>query len=119
MLAGQLITGDSLSVTVTLKVHDTELPQLSVAVYVTDVVPAGKVSPELCELTITGELQLSLKEGAVQVTVAPQVPGALFTVMSAGHPVTVGAVASVIVMVCVNTAATALPQSSETVHVLV
>lgn len=45
---GQMITGGSSSITVTTKVHDAELPKMSVAVYRTVFFPIGKVlSPEL------------------------------------------------------------------------
>lgn len=46
MFVGQLvITGAKLSVTVTVKVHVLVLPTASTAVYVTVVVPTGKVAP--------------------------------------------------------------------------
>ena len=46
MLAGQIATGFSLSVTVTVNVQLDELPEGSVAVAVTVVVPIGNELPE-------------------------------------------------------------------------
>ena len=47
MLPGQLMTGFSRSLTVTLKLHVAILPEGSVAVYVTVVIPLGNNSPGL------------------------------------------------------------------------
>ena len=45
MLAGQLTAGASQSLTVTLKPHEVELPELSVTVQETGVVPLANVEP--------------------------------------------------------------------------
>jgi len=50
-LAGQLIKGFSLSLTVTVNVQADVLPDVSVAMEVTFVVPFGKVEPEGGSLT--------------------------------------------------------------------
>ena len=78
------MTGLSLSTTVIVNVQVSALPLLSVAMYSTVVVPTGKMSP-LLWLPVNVTLQLSLAVGAVQVTVASQTPGVLFTVMSWGQ----------------------------------
>lgn len=49
------------------------LPEASVAVYVTVVVPAGKNVPGTCEDTTVMPPQLSVKVGGVQVTERPHV----------------------------------------------
>jgi len=46
IFAGQFIIGISLSLTVTLKLHVAVLPDASVAVQLTGVVPFGKVEPD-------------------------------------------------------------------------
>jgi hypothetical protein len=62
MLAGQVITGFSVSLTVTVKVQVAVLPELSVAVQVTVVVPLGKVEPE-------GGLQTTVTPGQLSAAV--------------------------------------------------
>ena len=52
MLAGQLIAGGAMSLTVTVKLHIAVLPPPSVAVQVTVVVPFGKDEPD-CGVHIT------------------------------------------------------------------
>ena len=65
MLAGQVIDGGCVSLTVTVKVQKPVLFELSVAVQVTVVVPFGKVEPEAgTQLTVTPE-QLSVAGGVV------------------------------------------------------
>jgi hypothetical protein len=85
-------TGSSLSVTVTLKEHTLLLPLASVAVYEMVVVPIGKVdplgNPAVCATTIPAQLSLAIGTG--QNTVAPQIPGALFTEIVEGHEVNTG-----------------------------
>src|SRR5258708_4407161 len=63
--AGQVITGFSVSLTVTMKLQLATLPELSVAVQVTVVVPTGKMDPG-CGLQTTVGLgwQLSKTTGA-------------------------------------------------------
>ena len=60
MLAGQVITGFSVSLTVTVNVQLAVLPDASVAVLVTVVVPFGKVEPEGGLLTTVTPGQLSV-----------------------------------------------------------
>ena len=63
-LAGQIRTGDSVSLTVTLNVQLLVLPAASVAVQVTGVVPVPKLEPVSgLQLTVTPG-QLSLTAGA-------------------------------------------------------
>src|SRR4030095_16941474 len=64
------IRGLIASCTITLKVHVEVLPATSVAVYVTIVVPTLKVLPGALVLVIVAPLQLSVKVGGVQFTIA-------------------------------------------------
>jgi hypothetical protein len=89
MLAGQAITGNSMSFTVTVKEQEVTLLDASVAVYVCVVTPTGKVAPlakpAVCVVTTA---QLSVPTGAVKFTAAPQRPGVVFTEMLAGQAMT-------------------------------
>jgi hypothetical protein len=89
MLAGHAITGNSMSVTVTVKEQDVTLLEASVAVNVCVVTPTGKVAPlakpAVCVVTTE---QLSVPTGAVNVTAAPQMPGVVFAEMLAGQAMT-------------------------------
>jgi len=88
------ITGLVLSRTITLNEHVEALPAASVAVYVTVVVPSAKVVPGFFVLVNAGAPpQLSVADGAVQLTMAWQDPFA-FTVMLEGQPVMTGIVLS-------------------------
>jgi len=84
MLAGQVTTGFSLSLTVTLKPQLAVLPLVSVAVQVTGVVPLAKVAPLAGLHTKVVPGQLSLTIGA-KPTTRPQRPGAVLVTMLAGH----------------------------------
>ena len=64
-LAGQVIDGGWVSLTVTVKVQEPVLFELSVAVQVTVVVPLGKVEPEAGEQTTVVPGQLSVAVGVV------------------------------------------------------
>jgi hypothetical protein len=105
-----LMVGLILSLMVTVKEAVVICPAASVAVYVTVVVPTGKVAPlvwvEVNELT----LQLSPAVGAVQVTTLPQVPAVTFCVMFEGIPLMVGKILST--MVTVNEPVAVLPDGS-------
>ena len=79
-----VITGFSVSVTITSKLLVVLFPELSVAVYDTVVVPTGNVSPELCVLTNVATVALSEAVGAVQVITAPQRPVSLFLAIPEG-----------------------------------
>jgi len=61
MLAGQTITGGSVSLTVTVKLQVLVLPAASVAVQVTGVVPVPKLEP-------VGGLQLAVTPGQLSLT---------------------------------------------------
>jgi hypothetical protein len=88
-----LITGFVTSCTVTLKEHVVILPNPSVAVYVTAVVPIAKILPGAC-VEVRGELpQLSVAVGGVQLAVARQNSFAGTTIF-AGQPAMTGAVLS-------------------------
>jgi hypothetical protein len=67
------ITGLFTSFTTTLNVQVAVLPDASVAVYVTAVVPTGKKSPDAFVLVIF-TTQLSVTVGGVHVTFVPHVP---------------------------------------------
>ena len=60
MFAGQVIVGACVSTTVTVNIHELWLPEASVAVAVTVVVPFGNALPEGGLLTTTTPGQLSL-----------------------------------------------------------
>jgi hypothetical protein len=109
-----VITGSWGSTTVTVKVHVEELPDGSVALDVTVVVPTGKLDPLAGVLTIVAE-QLSVAVG-VKVTIALQVPRGAVCVMFAGQVIT-GACTSLTVTVKVHDAA--LPARSVVVLVTV
>lgn len=93
------ITGMMLSVTVTVNDSSAVLPDPSVAVYVTVVVPTGKDEPETAVGISEETLQLSEAVGAVHVTVAAHVPAATFVVMLEGIPEITGSVTSFTVTV--------------------
>ena len=80
--SGQVTVGFSTSSTITLKEPITVLPEASVAVTFTGVVPTGKVEPLAGTLTTVTE-QLSVAV-ALKFTIASQRPAALSTVMSPG-----------------------------------
>ena len=63
--AGQVTVGLVVSLTVTVKVHEPVLPDESVAVHVTVVVPTGKPDPEAGTQTTVALPQLSLPVGVV------------------------------------------------------
>ena len=118
MLPGHVITGSSVSVTVTVNEHeDVNLPA-SVTVNVFVVVPVGNVAPlgrpAVCAVVAPG--QLSVPTGALYVTTAPQVPASFACMIFIGQIIT-GASLSVIVTVNEHDAVN-LP-ASVTVNVLV
>jgi hypothetical protein len=108
MSAGQVTVGATSSRTVTEKLQVALLPESSVAVHVTVVMPTGKVLP-LGGLHVTVGLGSQLSVAlALKVTTAPLPPVQSVT-MSAGH-VTVGGVSSLTVKVTVQVAL--LPEAS-------
>ena len=86
-----------MSVTVTVKLQVELLPQASVAVAVTRVVPTAKNDPDSGLKVMVAEPQLSVAV-AVNETFAPHIPAALLTVILAGQVIT-GAVLSFTVIV--------------------
>ena len=111
--AGQTTTGSSSSFTVTSNVHTLVLPEASVAVTVTVVVPNGNILPEAGTLEIVVPVQLSVAVG-VKVTTASHRPGSLLTIISEGQ-VTTGSSSSFTVTLKVHTSV--LPAASVAVTV--
>ena len=114
-LAGQVITGACVSLTLTVNWQVLTLPEASVAVTVTVVVPTGKKLPEAGELVIVTPGQLSVAVG-VKETFAPHWPAVFGTTILAGQ-VTVGGCTSLTLIVNVHVAV--LPDASVTVAVTV
>src|SRR5260221_1726506 len=85
--AGQLITGFSVSFTVTVKLHVLELPETSVAVLITVVVPYGNLDLLAGTLVTLTPGQLSLAV-TTKVTLLAQLPGAVVTLRFAGQLIT-------------------------------
>ena len=98
-----------------MNVHVLVLPEASVAVTVTVVIPTGKKLPEAGELVTVTPGQLSVAVG-VKETFAPHWPGVLPTMMFAGQ-VTIGGCTSFTLTVNVHVAV--LPEASVTVAVTV
>jgi len=100
VLAGQLTVGGSLSLTLTVNEQEAVLPEASVAVQVTVVVPFKKVEPD-------GGLQLTVAPGQLSVTVAEKLttaehwPGSVLVTMLAGQEI-VGGVSSTTVTMAVQ-----------------
>lgn len=117
-VAGQVIVGFWLSLTVTEKPQIAELPDESVACQLTIVVPDGNCAPldgpSVC--VTVGFPQLSEAVGAAKVTTALQRPASVFCTMFSGHTM-LGFWASVMVTVCSQVAVN--PYSSVTVQVTV
>src|SRR5439155_392567 len=83
-LAGQLMVGDWLSLTVTEKLQLELLPDASVAVHTTLVVPLGKLNPDVGTHTIEPPRQLSVNV-ARKLTLLLHWPGAVLTVIGPGQ----------------------------------
>ena len=62
MSAGHVATGDSVSLTVTLNEQVSALPEASVAIQVTVVVPTGNTEPEAGLQDIEAPVQLSVTD---------------------------------------------------------
>src|SRR5256712_16260 len=86
-LAGQVMVGGSLSMTVTVKLQVLLLPWISVAMLLTVVVPTGKAKPPAGVLTRLWTAQLSVAVTA-KVTLLVHWPGELSTVILAGQVMT-------------------------------
>src|SRR5258708_2836360 len=89
MLAAQVTTGASASMTATTKLQLAVLPEVSVAVQVTAFVPLAKVLPLVgLQLTVTpGQLSVAV---AAKFTNWLQEPAAVFVTMSEGHAIVGG-----------------------------
>src|SRR4051794_1507518 len=117
MFAGQLIEGACVSLTVTVNMQLPVLPDASVAVHVTVVVPFENVEPDAGEhVGVPTPGQLSLAVAFVYVTAAVHTFGAVDLVTLAGH-VTVGACVSL--TVTVNEQVLELPDASLTLQLTV
>src|SRR5260370_12698573 len=84
--------GGSASLTVTVKLQLATLPELSVALHVTVVVPTGKVDPLSGLHTTLAAPQLSLADGVGEVTTALHWPWSLFTTMFTGQAMLGGSI---------------------------
>ena len=64
MSAGQVITGASVSLTVTINVQVSALPTASIAIHVTVVVPTGNTEPEggLQDIEVSEQLSVAVAE---------------------------------------------------------
>ncbi len=114
-VAGQLIVGSMLSVTVTVCVQVAVFPELSVTVQVTVVSPNGKVAG--ASLVVLATAQLSEVVGVPKATLlAVHNPASTLTFTVAGQLI-VGSILSVTVTVCVQVAV--FPELSVTVQVTV
>jgi hypothetical protein len=102
-MTGQVMTGLVMSLTVTVKLQGVLLlPEASLAVYVTVVVPIGNELPgewDLVHKILPEGVQLSVAVGSVQLTVAAQLPGILLTAIFEGQPDITGAIGSTTVTV--------------------
>src|SRR5262249_14158505 len=114
-LGGQVIVGGSESFTVIFSEQLAVLPAASNTVQWTVMVPTGKKSPERWSHSSFTTPQLS-SNGTLKVTVAPHLPGSLFTVMSAGQKIFGGWVSFT---VTVNEQVAVLPPASVAVQLTV
>src|SRR5438874_9758404 len=88
MFAGQLTTGASMSLTVTLKLQLVVFPEASMAVQVTLLVPLANVLPLVgLQLTVTPE-QLSVAIAAAKLTFWLHWPGAVLVTTLAVQVIT-------------------------------
>jgi len=113
MGAGQTIAGNSVSLTVTVKLQLAELPEMSVIEYDTVDVLRGKLEPGANPVRV-GTMepsQLSVAMGSVHVTLLKQFPGEVTTFMLAGHTRTG---LSLSVMTTLNPHPLEFPAESET-----
>jgi hypothetical protein len=114
MFEGQVITGASLSTTVTVNEHVVTLPAASVAVEVTVVVPGLNVEPEAgTEVTVAEQLSVAV---VLKFTTAPHELASVFAVMLEGQVITG---ASLSTTVTVNEHEVELPAASVAVEVTV
>ena len=116
--AGHVATGACVSLTVTVNEQLLVLPEGSVAVQVTVVVPIANIEPESGAHTTVVPGQLSDVVGSANFTVAPHTFASFGTVTFAGHVIT-GAVVSVTVIVNVHVVSGEFGEASVAVHVTV
>ena len=84
--AGQLICGASLSVTFTLNEQLEVLPDASVAIEETRVVPTGNIEPEGgIDTKVTAQLSVA---PTIKLTLVPHKPKSVVTAVSAGQVIT-------------------------------
>src|SRR5206468_7029478 len=95
-LAGQVICGGCVSITVTVKVQVELLPLLSRAVLVTTVMPMGKVKPLGGLLVRLVSAQLSVAV-TLKVRLLTHTPGAAFTVTLPGQLIVGGCVSFTVI----------------------
>lgn len=105
------------SKTVTLKLQEALLPEVSVAAQLTVVIPSGKTEPDGGEQTTVAPGQLSTTVGAGYVTIVLTSPGFGVTNIWSFGQVTFGGSTSLTLMVCEQDAI--LPPESVAVHVIV
>jgi hypothetical protein len=92
MLAGQMATGASVSLTVTLKLQLVVLPEASVAVQLTLLVPLANVLPLVgLQVTVTPE-QLSVAMAGAKLTFWLHWPDAVLVTTLTGQVITGGSV---------------------------
>ena len=103
-LAGHTTLGACVSFTVTVKLLVAVLPDASVAVYTTVVVPTGKIAPDACVDVNVGLGQLSVVVAAVQLTTAEQLFASVPLVMFDGVFTITGASVSFTVTVKLHVA---------------
>src|SRR5579862_8622883 len=101
MSAGQVIAGGCVSCTVTVKPHVLTLPQASVAVQLTSVVPSANVLPAAGEHATVGFGVHTSDEPTVKFTTALQAFASVPCVIFAGQLIA-GGVVSTTSMVCVQ-----------------
>src|SRR6266850_6433421 len=112
MLPGQPGTGFSVSVTVTVKLQFELLPDASVAVHTTLVVPFGKLNPDTGTHSTEPPAQLSVKL-ATKLTLLEHCPVAALTVILPGQ---LGTGRSVSLTVTEKLQLEVLPDASVAVH---
>ena len=84
-LAGQAITGRSVSLTVTMNEQVALAPTESLARHVTIVLPIGKVDPDAGVLVTSTQRVFGLLAETEKFTIAEHCPTAAFTTISAGQ----------------------------------
>ena len=115
MLVGHDATGSSLSVTVTVNVHEPVFPEMSVALQETVVLPRENTSPLLASHEAVSVSQLSLTVGEAKVAAPLQAPVPVLTNTSDGHE-TIGASLSLTTTLNEHISPALLDESDPAVH---